>query len=105
VANIAAAVNYIHGRYGTVFNTPWLKHTGNYYAKGGLIPTLFDSGGYLPPKSMTLAANNTSNWEKVGGGMPSKIILDLGDNKTIEFMMDDRIAKYEDEIIKYSATR
>jgi len=105
VANIAAAVNYIHARYGTIFNTPWAKHTGTYYAKGGLVPTLFDSGGYLPPKSMTLAANNTSNWERVGGGLPSKIVLDLGDNKTIEFMMDDRIAKYEDEIIKYSATR
>jgi len=105
LANVYAGIKYIQSRYGDIKYTPWISGKGRYYGSGGLVPTLFDSGGYLPPKSMTLAANNTSNWERVGGGMPSKIVLDLGNNKTIEFMMDDRIAKYEDEIIKYSATR
>lgn len=38
VANVAAAANYIHGRYGTIFNTPWLRHTGTFYQHGGLVP-------------------------------------------------------------------
>ena len=102
VANIAAAVNYIHGRYGSVFNTPWLKHTGNYYARGGLIKS-YDRGGVLRP-GFTMAYNGTGKDEYVNKGFPEKLQVIL---RVDEFtkIMDTRIAKHESDIIQYIETR
>lgn len=59
VANIAAAINYIKARYGTVFNVPGIKSlaAGKGY-KG------YDSGGVLPP-GLTAALNATGQNEYV----------------------------------------
>lgn len=59
VANIAAAINYIRARYGTVFNVPGIQSL----ARGGGYMG-YDSGGYLMP-GLTLAYNGTGRPEMV----------------------------------------
>ena len=70
-ANIAAAINYIKSRYGTVFNVPGivsLAHGGGYVG--------YDSGGILPP-GLTMAYNGTGRNETVvpGGGAQNVTIV------------------------------
>lgn len=59
VANIAAAINYIKARYGTVFNVPGIVSLSR---GGGYVG--YDSGGYLMP-GLTLAYNGTGRPETV----------------------------------------
>lgn len=55
VAQINWGLNYIAGRYGSP-GAAWQHEVGfNWY----------DTGGFLPPHSMTLAANGTSGFERV----------------------------------------
>jgi SLT domain-containing protein len=69
-ANIAAAINYIKARYGSVYNVPGvvsLSHGGPYVG--------YDSGGYLMP-GLTMAYNGTGQPEMVtptGGGSPQMV--------------------------------
>ena len=63
VANIAAGINYIHAKYGTIFNTPWGKGTGTYYSKGGPV-LLRDGGGPIPPGFSTVY-NGTGTYEHI----------------------------------------
>lgn len=66
VANLAASINYIKSRYGSIDRVqqanPNMPPKG--YALGGIIPRLYDSGGALPP-GLTLAMNNTGRSEQV----------------------------------------
>jgi TP901 family phage tail tape measure protein len=77
IDNAAAAIRYIIGRYGTVYNTP-LFRGGPYagYVRGGIFaPTssdgipvgVYDQGGFLPT-GVSVAVNNTGRPEVVGGG-------------------------------------
>jgi phage-related protein len=73
IANIAAAINYIKSRYGTVANVPGivsLAHGGGYVG--------YDSGGWLPPGA-TLAINNTTTREAVLTPAQSKAFIDVGE--------------------------
>jgi SLT domain-containing protein len=63
VANIAAAIRYIMVRYGSVFNTPWMRGTGTYYNQGGLVKK-YDQGGVLSP-GYTTVYNGTGKPEAV----------------------------------------
>lgn len=66
IANIAAAVNYIHRKYGSVYNTPW------YHGK-----TYYDQGGWIQPGT-TMVQNNTGSPEWLGpGGSGGDIHLHL----------------------------
>ena len=89
VANIAAAIRYIRGRYGSIKNTPY-----NYYAKGGVVNgasshtdarmripkkdkdrlKLYDNGGLIPPGG--LALNGTKEPELA---VPTKQGIDISD--------------------------
>lgn len=56
VANIAASINYIKARYGSIFNVQ--------QANPNLPPQGYDSGGWLPP-GITMAYNGTGLAERV----------------------------------------
>jgi hypothetical protein len=56
VANIAAGINYIKARYGSIFSVQ--------QANPNLPPKGYDSGGWLPP-GLTLAYNGTGQHERV----------------------------------------
>jgi hypothetical protein len=59
-ANIYAAIGYALATYGSLAA---LNRPGG-YKYGGMVS--FDSGGYLPPHSATMAINGTSSYEPVG---------------------------------------
>ena len=61
VANIAAAVNYIHSRYGSVANTPWIRGTGTFYSAGG--PVLSRDRGGIIPQGLSQVFNGTGRDE------------------------------------------
>ena len=106
VANLAAAVNYIHRKYGSVYNTPWF-HGQTFYNEGGPViqPTLFDQGGVLSP-GYTLALNNTGHNEYVstGEGGVQDLHVHFMDEHFVA-RVDDRIAKNNNDMIKYIITR
>jgi hypothetical protein len=56
VANIAAGINYIKARYGSIFSVQ--------QANPSLPPKGYDAGGWLPP-GLTLAYNGTGQHERV----------------------------------------
>ena len=60
-ANMVAALRYYRGRYGTDLTTMW-GH-GHGYALGGVIPKLYDQGGWLPHGGM--ARNESGRPEPV----------------------------------------
>lgn len=62
-AQLAWGFNYIQGRYGTPANA-WAHETAfGWYRDGGVLPTLFDTGGLWAPH--TLGANLTDGYERV----------------------------------------
>lgn len=52
----------------------------------------FDTGGWLPPHSATLALNNTSAWEPVGAGTHMPPVGGKPDNSRLEVLLE-RIAE------------
>lgn len=83
-ANIAAAINYIKARYGSVFNVPGivsLSHGGGYVG--------YDSGGLLMP-GLTLAYNGTGQPETItppgagGGGSMVHTTINIDGKKVAE---------------------
>jgi len=75
LANIAAALNY-GAHNGRGFGTGAGQiGSGHGYALGG--PVLFDNGGFLPPRSATLAVNGTNRYEPVGGRGGNTYILNI----------------------------
>jgi cell wall-associated NlpC family hydrolase len=106
VANIAAAINYIHRKYGTIFNTPW-NHGGSYYAKGGFVggPLLRDNGGVLPPGDW-LIQNHTGKNEYISRDSSEykELHVHVGDEHFVA-QIDDRIDKNNNDMIKYIITR
>lgn len=69
VANIAAGINYIKARYGSIFNVQ--------QANPNLPPKGYDSGGWLPP-GLTLAYNGTGQHERVLTGPQYASITNYG---------------------------
>jgi hypothetical protein len=57
---------------------PQARNAGG--AIGGIPVRAFDQGGWLPPRSLTLAANNTSRYEPVGppGGGRGGVVFQAG---------------------------
>jgi len=73
VHNAAAAINYIKGRYGSVYNTPLFRSGGKYvgYATGGIINQKHLAYvGEEGPESIIPLSNNRNRalslWEKTG---------------------------------------
>jgi len=60
---IAWMLGYIASRYGTPNAALAHEQSAGWYGQGGVS---FDRGGWLPPKSTTMAVNNTRHWEPVG---------------------------------------
>ncbi len=60
LANIYAGLNYALHRYGSLSA---LNRAGG-YAEGGIVPSLYDKGGYLSP-GVTIVSNQTSDPELV----------------------------------------
>ena len=60
LANIYAGLNYALRRYGSLAA---LNRAGG-YAEGGIVPSLYDKGGYLAP-GVTIVSNQTSDPELV----------------------------------------
>lgn len=112
VANIAAAIVYIHRKYGTVMRTPWFTGRGTYYKDGGpvnMMPPMprkvFDNGGPLPP-GFTMAYNGTgqTEWVNKNSSEYKELHVHVMDKHFVA-QIDDRIAKHDDEMIKYIITR
>ena len=59
LANIVASIRYTLARYGDL-EKGWNRRGG--YAMGGIIPTLYDSGGRVPP-GLNIIANKTNRPE------------------------------------------
>ena len=106
VANLAAAVNYIHRKYGSVYNTPWY-HGQTFYSKGGPVggPLLRDNGGVLPPGDW-LVQNHTGRNEYISRDSSEykELHVHVGDEHFVA-QIDDRIAKHDNDMIKYIITR
>jgi len=106
VGNIVAGVNYIRARYGTIFNVQQANASKppKGYWFGGTVRS-FDTGGILPP-GLTMAYNGTRANEyvtKEKPGLPEKLVVELTvDDFTL--MMDARIAKHENDVIRYIVT-
>lgn len=62
-------LNYIKGRYGTPLAALRHHDRNNWYAKGGLVGTLYDQGGVLPPGNH-LVANKTRKPEYI---LPARV--------------------------------
>ncbi|MFJ5532499.1 phage tail tape measure protein [Streptomyces sp. NPDC093261] len=87
VANLAAAINYIRSRYGSIDSVPGVKSVR---AGGGYVG--YDSGGVLPP-GLTMAYNGTGRNEYVltapqahdigGGGQGMTVIINVSDNQLL----------------------
>lgn len=94
MANVYAGMEYATRRYGSIAAIDPLVR-----------PVGYDQGGYLPPKSRTLAVNNTSHWEPVGRQTgPATVIYQVPVN------VDARVAANIDlniagEIIARQVTR
>lgn len=72
VANIAAGIRYIESRYGDISNVPGLvsmAQGGGYvgYSTGGVVPTLYDNGGWLP-QGVSVVENRSGRPEPVFTG-------------------------------------
>jgi hypothetical protein len=72
VANIAAGIKYIESRYGDISSVPGLvsmAQGGGYvgYSTGGIVPTLYDNGGWLP-QGLSVVRNDTGRPEPVFTG-------------------------------------
>ena len=100
VANIVAAVNYIRGKYGSPFNTPWY-HGQTFYKEGGAVqPKLYDSGGVLSP-GYTLALNKTGHDEYVTTSKPRDSLIQhiyIGEEKIGE-IVNGKLNEFQNSLI------
>ena len=77
LANIYAGLNYALHRYGSLAA---LNRAGG-YAEGGIVPSLYDKGGYLAP-GVTIVSNQTSDPELVlTGNQQRALFAKDGDRK------------------------
>jgi phage-related protein len=87
VANLAAAINYIRARYGSIDNVPGVRSV-----RGGGGYVGYDSGGILPP-GLTMAYNGTGRNEYVltapqaahlgTGGPGTTVVINVTDNQLL----------------------
>lgn len=70
LANIYAGLNYALHRYGSLSA---LNRAGG-YAEGGIVPSLYDKGGYLAP-GVTIVSNQTQDPELVLTGDQQRALL------------------------------
>jgi len=105
VANIAAAINYIHARYGTIFNTPWARHTGTFYKEGGLVPG-YASGTSGAKKGWAWTGEQGPELVNFGGGesvIPNHVLSGYAKGTPLPTSLKNEVRNISSNFIKSSS--